>query len=134
MAGLVLDERWDAQVEEFGAINMTGLRIVQYNTPLARDFFPRCPRLCPPPSFPLPRFAQFTLDQAKRSRAPPSSPLPGTISAGGALAFDTVNLLINTFSSLVRKESRLFKEGRKGKPGRDPVKCGDLSGGDKPTR
>ena len=34
------------QVEEFGAINMTGLRIVQYNTPLARDFFPR---YIPPP-------------------------------------------------------------------------------------
>ena len=29
-----------------------------------------------------------------------------SISAGGALAFDTVNLLINTFSSLVRLSSR----------------------------
>ena len=29
-----------------------------------------------------------------------------SISAGGALAFDTVNLLINTFSSLVRLSSK----------------------------
>ena len=39
MSGLVLDDKWDSTVEEFGAINMTGLRIVQYGTNLARDFF-----------------------------------------------------------------------------------------------
>ena len=57
MAGLVLDEQWDSQVivividmtkhivtqvAEYGAINMTGLRIVQYNSQLAKDVFPRC--------------------------------------------------------------------------------------------
>ena len=39
MSGLVLDDKWDSTVQEFGAINMTGLRIVQYGTHLARDFF-----------------------------------------------------------------------------------------------
>ena len=29
------------QVAEYGAINMTGLRIVQYGSQLARDVFPR---------------------------------------------------------------------------------------------
>ena len=104
------------------------------------------------------RFAQFNAAQAgqtKRSRMAKAalqvSPLlfsiesicgkflkeKISISAGGALAFDTVNLLINTFSSLVRlsskkkdgldlltilrKESRMFKE-RKGKGGREPVR------------
>lgn len=122
MAGLVLDEQWDSQVAEYGAINMTGLRIVQYNSQLARDVFPR--------------FAQFNhaeQGQVKQSRTAKAALQEKiSISAGGALAFDTVNLLINTFSSLVRKESRLFKE-RKGKGGREPVRCGDLSEVDKPT-
>jgi len=29
MSGLVLDDHWDTQVAEFGAINMTGLRLVR---------------------------------------------------------------------------------------------------------
>ena len=73
------------------------------------------------------RFAQFNAAQAgqtKRSRMAKAalqvSPLlfsiesicgkflkeKISISAGGALAFDTVNLLINTFSSLVRLSSK----------------------------
>ena len=29
MSGLVLDDHWDTEVAEYGAINMTGLRIVR---------------------------------------------------------------------------------------------------------
>ena len=133
------------QVEEFGAINMTGLRMVQYGTPLARDFFPRwcntiATQLSPSSRLSshnlaltcLPRYTQFTLDQAKRTRSSKASQEQKSISAGGALAFDTVNLLINTFSSLIRKERSMFKVERKGKGMREPVRCGDLSDGEKP--
>lgn len=72
------------------------------------------------------------MDQAKRTRSSKASQEQKSISAGGALAFDTVNLLINTFSSLIRKERSMFKVERKGKGMREPVRCGDLSDGEKP--
>ena len=59
-----------------------------------------------------------------------------TISANAALAFDTVNLLINTFSSLMRKNVNLFATNRrkaKYKDMEEGVGCGDLSGTDGPN-
>ena len=123
MSGLVLDDKWDSTVEEFGAINMTGLRIVQYGTPLARDFF---------------RGFTSRAEQSKpqgeawsRSTSLEEKAATATISANAALAFDTVNLLINTFSSLMRKNVNLFVSSRrkgKYKDVEEGVGCGDLSG------
>ena len=122
MSGLVLDDGWDSSVEEFGAINMTGLRIVQYGTPLARDFF-----------------RGFSLRQDKQQGAWARSTRQeqtATISANAALAFDTVNLLINAFSSLMRQNVNLFVSKRrkaKYKEQADGVGCGDLSGSEGPN-
>ena len=120
MSGLVLDDGWDSTVEEFGAINMTGLRIVQYGTALARDFF-----------------RGFSLRQDKQQGAWARSTRQeqtATISANAALAFDTVNLLINAFSSLMRQNVNLFVTNRRRKAKQaDGVGCGDLSGSEGPN-
>ena len=123
MSGLVLDDKWDSTVEEFGAINMTGLRIVQYGTNLARDFFRGFTSRTEQNKQPSDPWSRSTSLEEKASMA--------TISANAALAFDTVNLLINTFSSLMRKNVNLFVSSRrKGKRGdfEEGVGCGDLSG------
>jgi len=122
MSGLVLDDKWDSTVEEFGAINMTGLRIVQYGTNLARDFFKGFSS----------KQEQQQLSRTRSNHDETST----TISANGALAFDTVNLLINTFSSLMRKNVNLFVTNRrkgKFKEVEMGVGCGDLSGKDGPN-
>lgn len=41
MSGLVLDDYWDKNVVEYGAINMTGLRLVNTDSYYARDFLKR---------------------------------------------------------------------------------------------
>ena len=41
MSGLVLDDYWDKNVIEYGAINMTGLRLVNTDSYYARDFLKR---------------------------------------------------------------------------------------------
>ena len=72
--------------------------------------------------------------RADQQRPPPSArdeAAAATISANAALAFDTVNLLINTFSSLMRKNVNLFVTNRrkaKFKGVEEGVGCGDLSG------
>ena len=125
MSGLVLDDKWDSTVEEFGAINMTGLRIVQYGTNLARDFFrgfqPQSNQQQGGP------WSRSTSEDALNS---------ATISSNAALAFDTVNLLINTFGSLMRKNVNLFTTNRrkaKFKEVEEGVGCGDLSGSEGPN-
>lgn len=34
----VMDDRWESEVAEFGAINVTGFRLVDYSRKFARDF------------------------------------------------------------------------------------------------
>ena len=41
MSGLVVDDYWDKNVVEYGAINMTGLRLVNTDSYYARDFLKR---------------------------------------------------------------------------------------------
>ena len=70
------------------------------------------------------------------NRSQPDVSESATISANAALAFDTVNLLINTFSSLMRKNVNLFATNRrkaKYKDMEEGVGCGDLSGTDGPN-
>ena len=100
---------------------MTGLRIVQYGTNLARDFF---------------KGFSSKNEQQKSLRRSSTDEKLMRISANGALAFDTVNLLINTFSSLMRKNVNLFVTNRrkaKYKEVETGVGCGDLSGKDGPN-
>ena len=77
MSGLVLDENWDESQQEFGAINVTGLRIVEYGSDFSRSFFRRWK------------------SQQRRSRGVSRNE---AISAIGALAYDTVSVLASTFN------------------------------------
>ena len=123
MSGLVLDDKWDSSVEEFGAINITGLRIVQYGTHLARDFFR---------GFSSRQDKQQTTAWARST----SQPETATISANAALAFDTVNLLINAFSSLMRQNVNWFVSKRRKSKLKEQIEgagCGDLSGSEGPN-
>ena len=45
MSGLVLDDYWDGSVIEYGAINMTGLRLVKTDSFAARDFLKKWRKL-----------------------------------------------------------------------------------------
>ncbi|XP_026332731.1 glutamate receptor 1-like [Hyposmocoma kahamanoa] len=38
LSGLVMDDRWEKEVAEFGAINVTGFRVVDFSRKFARDF------------------------------------------------------------------------------------------------
>ncbi|XP_047476001.1 glutamate receptor 1-like [Penaeus chinensis] len=38
LSGLVMDERWEENVKEFGAVNITGFRIVDTSRPFVKDF------------------------------------------------------------------------------------------------
>ncbi|XP_013179017.1 PREDICTED: glutamate receptor 1-like, partial [Papilio xuthus] len=38
LSGLVMDDRWEKQVTEFGAINVTGFRVVDFSRKFVRDF------------------------------------------------------------------------------------------------
>ncbi|XP_050340884.1 glutamate receptor 1-like, partial [Bactrocera neohumeralis] len=47
LSGLVMDDRWESEIIEFGAINITGFRIVDTNRRFVRDFFDSWKRLDP---------------------------------------------------------------------------------------
>lgn len=43
----VMDDRWESEIIEFGAINITGFRIVDTNRRLVREFYDNWKRLDP---------------------------------------------------------------------------------------
>jgi len=43
----VMDDRWESEIIEFGAINITGFRIVDTNRRLVREFYDSWKRLDP---------------------------------------------------------------------------------------
>ncbi|ALC43619.1 Glu-RI [Drosophila busckii] len=47
LSGLVMDDRWESEIIEFGAINITGFRIVDTNRRLVREFSDNWKRLDP---------------------------------------------------------------------------------------
>jgi len=42
----VMDDRWESEIIEFGAINITGFRIVDTNRRLVREFYDSWKRSC----------------------------------------------------------------------------------------
>lgn len=42
-----MDDRWESEINEYGAINITGFRIVDNNRPYAKEFFSKWRRLDP---------------------------------------------------------------------------------------
>lgn len=83
-----MDDRWETEVIEFGAINITGFRIIDQSKHHVKDF----------------------LDGWKR-QDPTLSPGAGreSISAQAALMYDAVFVLVEALNKLLRKKPDLFR-------------------------
>ncbi|XP_024083533.1 glutamate receptor 1 [Cimex lectularius] len=88
LSGLIMDDRWESEVIEFGAINITGFRIVDSSRRYVKVF-----------------------SEGWRRLDPASSPGAGrdTISAQAALMYDAVFVLVEAFNKLLRKKPDLFR-------------------------
>ncbi|KAJ8924635.1 hypothetical protein NQ315_000785 [Exocentrus adspersus] len=93
LSGLVMDDRWETEVAEYGAINITGFRIVDNSKRHVRYFLEGWKRLDPGTS----------LGAGKDS-----------ISAQAALMYDAVFVLVEAFNKLLRKKPDVFRNLRRG--------------------
>ncbi|KAI8431005.1 hypothetical protein MSG28_001095 [Choristoneura fumiferana] len=83
LSGLVMDDHWENEVTEYGAVNITGFRIVDHSRKIVRDFMDGLRRMDP-------RFK-------------------GTISAQAALMYDGVQVLMDALGRLSRKKPDAFR-------------------------
>ncbi|KMY98578.1 uncharacterized protein Dsimw501_GD14162, isoform B [Drosophila simulans] len=88
LSGLVMDDRWESEIIEFGAINITGFRIVDTNRRLVREFYDSWKRLDP----------QMSVGAGRES-----------ISAQAALMYDAVFVLVEAFNKILRKKPDQFR-------------------------
>ncbi|XP_064543138.1 glutamate receptor 1 isoform X1 [Drosophila montana] len=88
LSGLVMDDRWESEIIEFGAINITGFRIVDTNRRLVREFYDNWKRLDP----------QTSVGAGRES-----------ISAQAALMYDAVFVLVEAFNKILRKKPDQFR-------------------------
>ncbi|KAM8710464.1 hypothetical protein ACLKA7_017133 [Drosophila subpalustris] len=95
LSGLVMDNHWPSDVVEFGAINITGFRIVDTNRRALRDFHDSRKRLEPSSGG-----ASGTVGG--------NSNLPA-ISAQAALMYDAVFVLVEAFNRILRKKPDQFR-------------------------
>ncbi|KAL0115889.1 hypothetical protein PUN28_011044 [Cardiocondyla obscurior] len=84
LSGLIMDDRWESEVIEYGAINITGFRIVDATRPHVKDFLAAWHRLDP-----------ATSQGAGRE----------SISAQAALMYDAVFVLVEAFNKYLRKRT-----------------------------
>lgn len=82
-----MDDRWESEVIEYGAINITGFRIIDSTRKHVRDFLEGWKRL----------------DPAQSQGAGRES-----ISAQAALMYDAVFVLVEAFNKLLRKNQMFF--------------------------
>ncbi|CAH2103921.1 unnamed protein product [Euphydryas editha] len=83
LSGLVMDDHWENEVTEYGAVNITGFRIVDHSRKIVRDFTEGLRRMDP-------RFK-------------------GTVSAQTALMYDGVQVLMDALSRLWKKKPDAFR-------------------------
>ncbi|CAH1647575.1 unnamed protein product [Spodoptera littoralis] len=83
LSGLVMDDHWENEVTEYGAVNITGFRIVDHSRKIVRDFMDGLRRMDP-------RFK-------------------GTISAETALMYDGVQVVMDALGRLWRKKPEAFR-------------------------
>nr|QNL15099.1 ionotropic receptor 2 [Aulacocentrum confusum] len=114
LSGLIMDDRWESEVIEFGAINITGFRIVDLNRRPVKDFLDSWRRLDP-----------MTLPGAGRD----------SISAQAALMYDAVAVLVEAFNKFVKKKIDRTNPKRPGTPSSsqpanvsDPLDCNTSKG------
>ena len=89
MSSLVFDDHWDDNIAEYGAINVTGFRLVDHKTPYAKRFFREWK----------------SLDQKKYSGVTGEE----NIGAIGALAYDAVNVMSAAFNDVLQEKPNLFR-------------------------
>ncbi|KAL1517035.1 hypothetical protein ABEB36_000854 [Hypothenemus hampei] len=88
LSGLVMDDRWESEVVEYGAINITGFRIVDTSRKHVREFLEGWKRL-------------DTIQSPGAGRE--------TISAQAALIYDAVFVLVEAFNKIIKKKPDNFK-------------------------
>ncbi|XP_031359007.1 glutamate receptor 1-like [Photinus pyralis] len=97
LSGLIMDDRWESEVIEYGAINITGFRIVDTTKKYVKDFLEGWKRLDP-----------ISSQGAGRE----------SISAQAALMYDAVFVLVEAFNKLLRKKpdrrGQIVNNGSKG--------------------
>ncbi|XP_067134213.1 glutamate receptor 1-like isoform X2 [Centruroides vittatus] len=88
LTSLIMDEYWNSQVLEFGAINVTGFRILQPNSVEFRNYLSAWKQL-----------------DSKRW------PGAGTryISADSALMYDTTKVILDAYSRLLKRKPDIFR-------------------------
>ncbi|XP_046997299.1 glutamate receptor 1-like [Schistocerca americana] len=92
LSGLIMDDRWETEVTEYGAINITGFRIVDNTRQNVRDF--------------LDSWRKVDLGTAARTSR-------DSISAAAALMHDAVLVLVEAFNKLLRKKPDLFRASQR---------------------
>ncbi|KAL9901601.1 glutamate receptor 1 isoform X2 [Glossina fuscipes] len=88
LSGLVMDDRWESEIIEFGAINITGFRLVDTNRRLIKEFYESWKRLDP----------NTSVGAGRES-----------ISAQAALMYDAVFVLVEAFNKILRKKPDQFR-------------------------
>ncbi|XP_065162532.1 glutamate receptor 1-like [Atheta coriaria] len=88
LSGLVMDDRWETEVIEYGAVNITGFRIVDGTRKHVKEFLEGWKRL----------------DPAAQAGAGKES-----VSAQAALMYDAVFVLVEAFNKLLRKKPDVFR-------------------------
>ncbi|XP_072930624.1 glutamate receptor 1-like [Epargyreus clarus] len=83
LSGLVMDDHWENEVTEYGAVNITGFRIVDHSRRMVRDLMDGLKRMDPK--------------------------FKGTISAQTALMYDGVHVLMDALGRLWRKKPEAFR-------------------------
>ncbi|ALC43237.1 Glu-RI [Drosophila busckii] len=96
LSGLVMDNHWPSDVVEFGAINITGFRIVDTNRRALRDFHDSRKRL-------------ETVSGGSASGGGTGSTALPAISAQAALMYDAVFVLVEAFNRILRKKPDQFR-------------------------
>ncbi|XP_060840325.1 glutamate receptor 1-like [Rhopalosiphum padi] len=92
LSGLIMDDHWETEVIEYGAINITGFRLLDMNQWSVKHFLSEWKNLDP-----------ITSPGAGKD----------TISAQAALMYDAVLVLVETFDKLLWKKPDMFKANTK---------------------
>uniref|UniRef100_A0A8D8LQ99 Glutamate receptor 1 n=5 Tax=Cacopsylla melanoneura TaxID=428564 RepID=A0A8D8LQ99_9HEMI len=88
LSGLIMDERWETEVIEYGAINITGFRLINSQRPFVKEFMKEW----------------NSLDSKTYVGAGKDS-----ISAQSALMYDAVLVIVETFNKQLRRKPDTFK-------------------------
>uniref|UniRef100_A0A0C9QXE8 Glu-RI_0 protein n=1 Tax=Fopius arisanus TaxID=64838 RepID=A0A0C9QXE8_9HYME len=95
LSGLIMDERWESEVIEYGAINITGFRLIDISRRPVKDFLENWRRL-------------DTVNFPGAGR--------DSISAQAALMYDAVLMLVEAFNKFLKKKTDRSNPKRPGVP------------------